>query len=86
MPPESARLADDEIQRDRNLLQRCVRLANAADEQFDQRVRLLFAVSRQRRQPQPIRIGWEENRDILSTFFAYLAEVRKIIYKTHIIE
>ena len=30
--------------------------------------------------------SWEENRDILSTFFAYPAEVRKIIYTTNIIE
>lgn len=30
--------------------------------------------------------SWEENWDILSTFFAYLAEVRKIIYTTNIIE
>ena len=30
--------------------------------------------------------NWEENWDILSTFFAYPAEVRKIIYTTNIIE
>ena len=30
--------------------------------------------------------SWEENWDILSTFFAYPPEVRKIIYKTNIIE
>lgn len=30
--------------------------------------------------------SWEENWDILSTFFAYPAEVRKIIYTTNIIE
>ena len=30
--------------------------------------------------------SWEENWDILSTFFAYHAEVRKIIYTTNIIE
>ena len=30
--------------------------------------------------------SWEENWDILSTFFAYPAEIRKIIYTTNIIE
>lgn len=30
--------------------------------------------------------SWEENWDILSTFFAYPAEVRKIIYTMNIIE
>lgn len=30
--------------------------------------------------------SWEENWDILSTFFTYPAEVRKIIYTTNIIE
>ena len=30
--------------------------------------------------------SWEENWDILSTFFAYPCEVRKIIYTTNIIE
>ena len=30
--------------------------------------------------------SWEENWDILSMFFAYPAEVRKIIYTTNIIE
>ena len=30
--------------------------------------------------------SWDENWDILSTFFAYPAEVRKIIYTTNIIE
>ena len=30
--------------------------------------------------------SWEENWDILSTFFAYPAEVRRIIYTTNIIE
>ncbi len=30
--------------------------------------------------------SWEENWDILSTFYAYPAEVRKIIYTTNIIE
>lgn len=30
--------------------------------------------------------SWEDNWDILSTFFAYPAEVRKIIYTTNIIE
>lgn len=30
--------------------------------------------------------SWEENRDILSAFFAYPAEVRKIIYTTNFIE
>ena len=30
--------------------------------------------------------SWEENWDILSTFFAYPPEVRKIIYTTNIIE
>ena len=30
--------------------------------------------------------SWEENRDILSTFFAYPTEIRKIIYTTNIIE
>lgn len=30
--------------------------------------------------------SWEENWDILSTFFSYPAEVRKIIYTTNIIE
>ena len=30
--------------------------------------------------------SWKENWDILSTFFAYPAEVRKIIYTTNIIE
>ena len=30
--------------------------------------------------------SWEQNWDILSTFFAYPAEVRKIIYTTNIIE
>ncbi|MBQ8640777.1 MAG: transposase, partial [Clostridia bacterium] len=30
--------------------------------------------------------SWEENWDILATFFAYTAEVRKIIYTTNIIE
>ena len=30
--------------------------------------------------------SWEENWDILSTFFAYPAEVRKIIYTTNLIE
>ena len=29
---------------------------------------------------------WEDNWDILSTFFAYPAEIRKIIYTTNIIE
>lgn len=30
--------------------------------------------------------SWEDNWDILSTFFAYPAEIRKIIYTTNIIE
>ena len=30
--------------------------------------------------------SWESNWDILSTFFAYPAEIRKIIYTTNIIE
>ena len=30
--------------------------------------------------------SWEDNWDILSAFFAYPAEVRKIIYTTNIIE
>ena len=30
--------------------------------------------------------SWEQNWDILSTFFAYPAEVRRIIYTTNIIE
>ena len=30
--------------------------------------------------------SWEENWDILTTFFAYPAEIRKIIYTTNIIE
>ena len=30
--------------------------------------------------------SWEDNRDILSTFFAYPQEIRKIIYTTNIIE
>ena len=30
--------------------------------------------------------SWEKNWDILSTFFAYPAEVRRIIYTTNIIE
>ncbi len=30
--------------------------------------------------------SWEENWDILSTFFAYPAQVRRIIYTTNIIE
>ncbi len=30
--------------------------------------------------------SWEENRDILSTFFAYPTEIRKIIYTTNMIE
>lgn len=30
--------------------------------------------------------SWEENWDILSTFFAYPAEIRRIIYTTNIIE
>lgn len=30
--------------------------------------------------------SWEENWDVLSTFFAYPAEIRKIIYTTNIIE
>ncbi len=30
--------------------------------------------------------SWEENWDIISTFFAYPAEIRKIIYTTNIIE
>lgn len=29
---------------------------------------------------------WEDNWDILSTFFAYPPEIRKIIYTTNIIE
>lgn len=30
--------------------------------------------------------SWEDNWDILSTFFAYPAEIRRIIYTTNIIE
>lgn len=30
--------------------------------------------------------SWEENWDILSTFFAYPTDIRKIIYTTNIIE
>ena len=30
--------------------------------------------------------SWEDNWDILSTFFAYPIEIRKIIYTTNIIE
>jgi transposase-like protein len=30
--------------------------------------------------------SWEDNREILSTFYAYPAEIRKIIYATNIIE
>ena len=30
--------------------------------------------------------SWEENWDVLSTFFEYPAEIRKIIYTTNIIE
>ena len=30
--------------------------------------------------------SWEENREVLSTFFEYLLEIRKIIYTTNIIE
>ena len=31
-------------------------------------------------------VSWEDNWDILSTFFAYPTEIRKIIYTTNIIE
>jgi len=30
--------------------------------------------------------SWEDNWDILCTFYAYLPEIRKIIYTTNIIE
>ena len=30
--------------------------------------------------------SWEDNWDVLSTFFAYPADIRKIIYTTNIIE
>jgi putative transposase len=30
--------------------------------------------------------SWEDNWEILSTFYAYTAEIRKIIYTTNIIE
>lgn len=39
----------------------------------------------QKKYPSCVR-SWEDNWDILSTFYAYPAEVRKIIYTTNIIE
>lgn len=39
----------------------------------------------QRQYPSAVK-SWEDNWDILSTFFAYPVEIRKIIYTTNIIE
>ena len=44
-----------------------------------------FKENWQKSYPSCVR-SWEDNWDILSTFFAYPAEVRKIIYTTNIIE
>ncbi len=46
---------------------------------------LEFKEKWQKNYPSCVR-SWEENWDIISTFFAYPAEVRKIIYTTNIIE
>ncbi len=44
-----------------------------------------FKVKWQKTYPSCVK-SWEDNWDILSTFFAYPAEVRRIIYTTNIIE
>lgn len=44
-----------------------------------------FKENWQKTYPSCVR-SWEENWDILSTFYAYPAEIRKIIYTTNIIE
>jgi len=44
-----------------------------------------FADKWQKEYPTAVK-SWEENWDILSTFFAYPVEIRKIIYTTNIIE
>ena len=44
-----------------------------------------FKENWQKEYPSAVR-SWEENWDILSTFFAYPVEIRKIIYTTNIIE
>lgn len=44
-----------------------------------------FRENWQKTYPSCVR-SWEENWDILSTFYAYPAEIRKIIYTTNIIE
>ena len=46
---------------------------------------LEFKEKWQKSYPSCVR-SWEENWDILSTFFAYPPEIRKIIYTTNIIE
>ena len=47
----------------------------------------LVAFSEKREKQYPTAVhSWEENRDILSTYFDYLVEIRKIIYTTNTIE
>ena len=46
---------------------------------------LEFKEKWEKRYPCSVR-SWEENWDILSTFFAYPVEIRRIIYTTNIIE
>ncbi len=46
---------------------------------------LSFKETWQKKYPSCVK-SWENNWDILSTFFAYPAEIRRIIYTTNIIE
>lgn len=57
----------------------------ALNEELAREKLLEFKNKWERLYPTAIK-SWEDNWDILSTFFAYPVEIRKIIYTTNIIE
>jgi transposase-like protein len=58
---------------------------SALNEEFALEKLFVFKEKCQKEYPSAVR-SWEDNWDILSTFFAYPVEIRRIIYTTNIIE
>jgi transposase-like protein len=58
---------------------------SALNEEFALEKLFAFKEKWQKEYPSAVR-SWEDNWDILSTFFAYPVEIRRIIYTTNIIE
>jgi transposase-like protein len=58
---------------------------SALNEEFALEKLFVFKEKWQKEYPSAVR-SWEDNWDILSTFFAYPVEIRRIIYTTNIIE